>query len=93
MDCKIYYSGGEDKRNGVGIVLRGDIKKTMLEVIRVNDRLMAVRIQLKEKMIFVVAAYAPQSGCDVASKQQFREELQSLCDRATYEELLLVHAG
>ena len=50
-------------------------------------------------MIFVVTAYAPQSGCDVAAKQQFREELQSLCDRATDEELLLVlgdmnaHAG
>lgn len=29
MDCKMYYTGSEQKRNGVGIVLRGDIKKTV----------------------------------------------------------------
>ena len=60
FDCKLYYTGGEEKRNGVGIVLHGDIKKTLVEVIRVNDRLMAVRVQLKNVMVFVVAAYAPQ---------------------------------
>ena len=38
-----------------------DIKKTLVEVIRVDDRLMAVRVQLKNVMVFVVAAYAPQS--------------------------------
>lgn len=91
MDCKLYYTGEEEKRNGVGIVLRGDIKKTVVEVIRVNrDRLMAVRAQLKNVMVFVVAAYAPQSGLEEEVKQQFRDELQALTDRASDGEFMMV---
>ena len=90
FDCKLYYTGGEEKRNGVGNVLHGDIKKTLVEVIRVNNRLMAVRVQLRNVMLFVVAAYAPQSEREDEVKQQFRDELQTLTDKASDGELLVV---
>ena len=67
-----------------------DIKKTLVEVIRVNDRLMAVRVQLKNVMVFVVAAYAPQSEREDEVKQQFRDELQTLTDKASDGEFLVV---
>lgn len=36
VDCKLYYLGGEVKRNGVGIILHGDIKMALVEVVRVT---------------------------------------------------------
>lgn len=62
MVRKIYVlSSRQEKGNGVGIVLRGDIKKTVVEVIRVRDRLMAVRVQMKNVMIIGVWGSCPPS--------------------------------
>lgn len=82
MDCKLYNTGSKET-SGVGFVVHGDIKKTVVEVIRVSDSLMAVRVQLKIVMMFVVAAYPPQSGLEDKVKQQLREDLQSLTDKAS----------
>ena len=86
----MYYIGGKAKRNGVGIVVRGELSKTVVEVIRVDDRLMAVRLQVKGCMLFVVSAYAPQTGCTDGEKEHFREELQKLVNLANAEEVLMV---
>ena len=83
-NCELYYIGSENKKNGVGIILRRELKKTLVEVIRMNDRLMAVRVQCKERMLFIVSAYAPQCGRNNEEmKQEFRENLLALTARAT----------
>ena len=77
LGCKLYYIGGKAKRNGVGIVVRGELSKTVVEVIRVDDRLMAVRVQVKGCMLFVVSAYAPQAGCTDGEKEHSREDYRN----------------
>ena len=92
--CACKRLDGKRPRPGLqdvlGIVLRGDIKKTVVEVIRVNDRLMAIRVQLKERMVFIISCHAPQSGCDDGVREQFRADLQSLTERTSPGEVLVI---
>ena len=46
--CKLWYSGSNNKRNGVGIVLRKDLVDRVVEVKRISDRLMTMKLELME---------------------------------------------
>ncbi|KAG5568125.1 hypothetical protein H5410_064855, partial [Solanum commersonii] len=41
---KLWYSGGSRNRNGVGILVDGDLREQVVEVRRINDRLMMVKL-------------------------------------------------
>ena len=45
--CKIFYNGADGRKNGIGIVLREELVKSVLEVKRVSDRLMAMKLKVK----------------------------------------------
>lgn len=61
-----------------------------MEVIRVSDRLTVIRVQLKERMVFIISCYTPQSGCDDGVKEQLRADLQSLTERTSPGEVLVI---
>ena len=42
--CKIFYNGADGRKNGIGIVLREELAESVLEVKRVSDRLMAMKL-------------------------------------------------
>ena len=57
---KLIYSGANRQgRNGVGVVLSGDVKNDVIEVHRRNDRIMRVRLAIGECTLNVFSAYAP----------------------------------
>ena len=39
--CKLFYKEADERKNGIGIVLREELAESVLEVKRVSDRLMA----------------------------------------------------
>ena len=41
---KIYYSGDSTRRNGVGIILHPDLQDKVLDVVRMNGRMMALKL-------------------------------------------------
>ena len=43
--CKIFYNGADGRKNGIGIVLREELAESVLEVKRVSDRLMAIKLR------------------------------------------------
>ena len=45
--CKIFYNGADGRKNGIGIVLREELAESVLEVKRVSDRLMAMKLEVK----------------------------------------------
>ena len=45
--CKIFYNGADGRKNGIGIVLREELAESVLEVKRVSDRLMAIKLEVK----------------------------------------------
>ncbi|KAK3574917.1 hypothetical protein QTP86_018981, partial [Hemibagrus guttatus] len=60
---KLFYYGVDSKRNGVGVILKEEFVKNVLEVKRVSNRVMSLKLELGV-MLTVVSGYAPQVGCD-----------------------------
>ncbi|KAG5577060.1 hypothetical protein H5410_057194 [Solanum commersonii] len=52
--------GGLKDRNGVGILVDGDLREQVVEVRRINDRLMMVKLVIGGCALSVISAYAPQ---------------------------------
>ncbi|GJV29309.1 cleavage/polyadenylation specificity factor, 25kDa subunit [Tanacetum coccineum] len=68
---KLWYSGSTTARNEAGVVLAPNLKDKVVEVSRISDRIMMVRLVIKEKTISVISAYAPQVGLGEAEKKSF----------------------
>ncbi|KAL3355926.1 hypothetical protein AABB24_016872, partial [Solanum stoloniferum] len=61
---KLWYSGGSRDRNGVGILVDGDLREQVVEVRRISDRLMTIKLVIGGCTLSVISAYAPQVGLD-----------------------------
>ncbi|KAK3572881.1 hypothetical protein QTP86_009528, partial [Hemibagrus guttatus] len=48
----------------IGVVLKEDFVRNVLEVKRVSDRVMSLKLEIEGVMLNVVSGYAPQVGCD-----------------------------
>ena len=64
----------DGKRNGVGIVLDGELKKSVLAVNRESGRIMWMKIEICEVMVNLISIYVPQAGCDEEEKDRFWEQ-------------------
>ena len=73
--CKIFYNGANERKNGIGIVLREELAESVLEVKRVSDRLMAMKLEVKGSILNIVSAYAPQVNNSMEEKNDFWEDL------------------
>ena len=71
--CKIFYSGADGRKIGIGIVVREELAKSVLEVKRVSDRLMAMKLEIKGLILNIVSAYAPQVNNSMEEKNDFWE--------------------
>lgn len=65
----VYY--GVCKKNGVGIIFDENCKKNIVEVNRISDRMMAVKVLINEEIVNIISAYAPQVGCKNEEKDEF----------------------
>ena len=45
--CKLFYNGADGRRNRIGIVVREELVESVLEVKRVSDRLMVIKLKVK----------------------------------------------
>ena len=60
---KLYYYGTSTKRNGVAVALAGHLESRVIEVKRVSDRIIAIRVDTDCGILQIVSAYAHQSYC------------------------------
>ncbi|KAK3518743.1 hypothetical protein QTP70_010884 [Hemibagrus guttatus] len=75
---KLFYYGVDSKRNGVGVVLKEEFVRKVLEVKRVSDRVMSLKLEIEGVMLNVVSGYAPQVGCELEEKERFWSELDEV---------------
>ncbi|XP_070028580.1 uncharacterized protein [Nicotiana sylvestris] len=75
---KLWYSGVVRDKNGVGILVDRDLRESVVEVRRVNDRLMFITLVIGECILNVVSTYAPQAGLDEEVKRRFWEGLDEI---------------
>lgn len=60
--CKLYFSGGKQPRNSVGICLSDYWQDKVIAVER-SDRIIAMKMIIPGMSINIVSAFAPQQGC------------------------------
>ncbi|KAK3531455.1 hypothetical protein QTP70_020536 [Hemibagrus guttatus] len=77
---KLFYYGVDRKRNGVGVVLKEEFVRNVLEVKRVSDRVMSLKLEIEGVMLNVVSGYAPQVGCELEEKERFWSELDKVME-------------
>ena len=73
---KLWYSGNSEGSSGVGILVKHCLAERVLEVERVNERLMKIRILLGKSIYSIYSAYAPQSGLPTQEKEAFWERFE-----------------
>ena len=64
-------------KNGVGIVLREELKDRVLAVERPSDRVMRMKLEIEGEVWNIISCYAPQTGCTEYEKGQFWETIDS----------------
>ncbi|XP_065668149.1 uncharacterized protein LOC136088372 [Hydra vulgaris] len=72
---KLFYHGVDRKRNGVGGNSEREFGKSVMEVKRVSDRVVCVKLDIDGVVMNVISAYAPQVECDSEEKEEFWKEL------------------
>ncbi|KAK3524010.1 hypothetical protein QTP70_017522, partial [Hemibagrus guttatus] len=77
---KLFYYGVDSKRNGVGVVLKEEFVRNVLEVKRVSDRVMSLKLEIEGVMLNVVSGYTPQVGCELEEKERFWSELDEVME-------------
>ena len=75
-------------------MLREKLAKSVLEVKRVSDRLMAMKLEVKGSILNIVSAYsyAPQVNNSMEEKNEFWEDLDGLIESISKEERIVLDA-
>ena len=89
---KMWYYGTDNKRNGVGIILEKDLVDRVVEVWRISDRLMCLKLEKDGTMLNIISAYAPQVGCTREEKEAFWQELEETMEKVPREERVVIGA-
>ncbi|MCJ8745631.1 hypothetical protein PDJAM_G00132390 [Pangasius djambal] len=88
----MFYYGVDSKRNGVGVVLKEEFGRNVLEVKRVSDRVMSLKLEIEGVMLNVVCGYAPQVGCELEEKERFWSELDEVIENIHTGERVVIGA-
>ena len=70
-------------------MLREELDESFLEVKRVSDRLMAMKLVVKGSILNIVTAYAPQVNNSMEEKNDFWEDLDRLIESVSKEERIV----
>ncbi|KAK3568621.1 hypothetical protein QTP86_010633 [Hemibagrus guttatus] len=89
---KLFYYGVDSKRNGVGVVLKKEFVRNVLEMKRVSDRVMSLKLEIEGVMLNVVSGYAPQVGCELEEKERFWSELDEVMESIPTVERVVIGA-
>ena len=73
-------------------MLREGLAESVLEVKRVSDRLMAMKLEVNGSILNIVSAYAPQVNYSMEEKNDFWEDLDGLIESISTEERIVLGA-
>nr|XP_016457108.1 PREDICTED: craniofacial development protein 2-like [Nicotiana tabacum] len=77
-------------KNVVGILVDRDLRELVVEVRRVNDRLMSIKLVVGGFTVNVISAYAPRVGLDQEVKKQLWEDLDEMVRSIPHTEKLFI---
>ena len=89
---KMWYCGSGNKKNGVGIILKKEHVDRVVELWRVTDRIICLKMELDGVMLNVISAYAPQVGCIREEKETFWLDLDETVKKIPRNERIVMGA-
>jgi len=89
-DYKFMWIGDRKGKGGVGVAVAKKWEEKVVEVKRVNDRIMVVKANVDGEVLNVVCVYAPQSGRTEIEKERFYDELDDVVSGVRKGERLMV---
>ncbi|XP_026411137.1 craniofacial development protein 2-like [Papaver somniferum] len=87
---RLWFSGIENVKNGVGILINKKLADKVVEVRRQGDRLILVRLLLGKVALNVVNAYAPHEWSNPDDKLNFWEALDGMVNGVPPSEKLFI---
>ena len=72
--------------------MREELAESVLEVKKVSDRLMAIKLEVKRSILNTVSAYAPQVNNSMQEKNDFWKDLDGLIESVSKEERIVLGA-
>ena len=73
-------------------MLREELVESVLDVKRVSDRLMSMKLEVNGSILNIVSAYAPQVNNSMEEKNDFLEDLDGLIKSISKEEKIVLDA-
>ncbi|KAI5624689.1 hypothetical protein C0J50_15495 [Silurus asotus] len=87
---KLFYHGVDEKQNGVGVILKEEYSKTVVDIEFMI--VLTVKLEVEAVMINVISAYAPQVGCEMDVKEKFSSKLDEVVESVPKKKRLLIGA-
>jgi hypothetical protein len=86
---KMFWKGGKEGLNGVGIAIKEEFARDVLKVSRVSERLMAVELVVEGVQIMFIVVYAPQVGRIQEEKEAYYDELYDFVGKVKVKFIVL----
>ena len=86
----MWYCGSGNKKNGVDIILKKEHVDKVVELWRVTDRIICLKMKLDDVMLNVISVYAPQVGCICEEKEAFWLDLDETVKKIPKNERIVV---
>nr|XP_016440857.1 PREDICTED: craniofacial development protein 2-like [Nicotiana tabacum] len=88
----VFWEGGgqEQGRNRVGILVDKDLRELVVEVRRVNDRLITIKLVVGGFTLNIISVYASQAGLDEEVKRHFWKDLDEMVRGIPHTEKLCI---
>ena len=86
---KMWYCGSRNKKNGEGIMLKKEHVERVVELWRVTDRIICLKMELDGVMLNVINAYAPKVGNIRKEKEAFWLDLDKTVEKIPKNERIV----
>ena len=87
---KFFWKGCSEGVSGVGVLVAEKWVESVIEVKRVSERMMLLRVRVGKRILNLISVYAPQVGRAMEEKEEFYGMLGKLMKEVSGEEMLMV---
>ena len=89
-DYKLIYSGRNNGRHGVALIVNNTLADRITFTKQVNERVIGISLKIGENDLDVVQIYAPQQGRPTAEKEEFYQTLEDTIDAMPHKESMII---
>jgi len=87
---KFFWQGCKDGNAGVGFLISDRWIDWNVDVKRVNERIMCLKVLISDMLVTCICAYAPQTGRSAEEKDSFWDQMNSVTGSIPALELTVV---